>query len=73
VLVLIVLIILGALAFLAGFVVGIRLVSTAYDAERLLWITSGTEIEAKAIKAQEEAEMLRLDNIRLLDEKLSAS
>jgi hypothetical protein len=60
-------------AFAVGVGVGAWQVGKACEAERQEWITSGTEIEAKAIMAQREAEELRADNIRLLDEKLSAS
>jgi hypothetical protein len=59
--------------FVAGALCGAVLVWRRLDSERHAWEASGVEIERVAVEAQQAARDLRADNIRLLDQKMSAS
>ena len=73
-----VLIILGVVAaawvaFIVGVVLGAWKTFSIYDGDRLASLATQTELEGQVLAAQREAEELRADNIRLLDQKMSAS
>jgi hypothetical protein len=60
-------------SLVTGVICGAALAWWRYDSTLQAWQASNAELENQVLEAQRQAEELRADNIRLLDQKLSAS